>query len=97
MTIELSLYTRKRRRKQNYNLEMQCLRLEVSQLQYRHNQLVKAILALVKGRTVNTTETRISKSIASDSELDFISSCIGNPTDDNLLTIEDEVEDLLRG
>ena len=98
MAIELNLYTRKKRRKvKNPKLEMQCLRIEISQLQHRHNQLVKAILALSQGRSVNTSVSRTGENIPTESELDFINGCLGNVTDDKLLTIEDEIEDLLRG
>ena len=98
MAIELNLYTRKKRRKvKNPKLEMQCLRIEISQLQHRHNQLVKAILALSQNRTVKTNLSRSGENIPTETELDFINGCLGNATDDNLLTIEDEVEDLLRG
>lgn len=74
---------------------MQCLRLEISQLQYRHNQLVKAILALAQGRTINTSVCKSSKNIVSGSEFDFINACLGSSTNDSLPTIEEEVEDLL--
>ena len=97
MDIELSLYTRKKRqKKKNLKLELQCLRIEVSQLQHRHNQLVKAILAQSQGRAVNTNVSRCNVNITSEMELDFINGCLGNPVDDDLLTIEEEVEDLLR-
>jgi hypothetical protein len=98
MAIELNLYTRKKRRKvKNPKLELQCLRIEMSQLQYRHNQLVKAILALSQNRTVKTSLSRSGENIPTETELDFINGCLGNTTDDNLLTIEDEIEDLLGG
>ncbi len=100
MAIELSLYTRKKRRKKrSLKLELQCLRIEVSQLQHRHNELVKAILALSQGATANTSVHRVSKDISSSAELDFINACLGNSVDDDIgsLSIEEEVEDLLRG
>ena len=95
MAIELSLYTRKKRRKKSLKLELQCLRIEMSQLQHRHNQLVKAILALSQDQAVNTRLCRSGQNIPTEPELDFINGCLGNSADDNLLTIEDEIENLL--
>lgn len=97
MAIELNLYTRKRRRKKNNSLEIACLRVEISQLQYRHNELVKAVLALAQGRTINTSVSRSGKNILTESEFDFINACLGSSTSDSLSTVEEEVEDLLSG
>ena len=100
MEVELSIYPRKKRQnKRSMKLELQCLRIEVSQLQHRHNQLVKAILALSQGAAINTNVHRSGKNITSEMEMDFINRCLGNPVDDDIgtLSIEEEVEDLLRG
>ena len=99
MEIELSVYhSQKRRGKKNLKSEVTLLRAEVAQLQHRHNQLVKAVLALAEGATINTSIAKSRLDITTDTEADYISRYFAVDTDDNdLLTVEEEIEDLLRG
>ena len=97
MEIELSVYPRKKRQnKRSAKDELQCLKAEVAQLQHRHNQLVKALLALAGGCDISTNVYKSKSDITSDSEADFVSRCF-DVDDDDLLTVdEDEILELLR-
>jgi hypothetical protein len=99
VAIELAIYTRKKRQvKHNLKLEVTCLRIEIAQLQHRHNALIKAVLALSQGVSVTTSVCRGGKNISSATELDFINAALDNPVDDDFeFSVEREVEDLLKG
>ena len=99
MEIDLSVYpNRNRRRKKSLKLEVVTLKAEVAQLQHRHNQLLKALLALSQGATINTSVYRTKLAVTNQSEADFISQCFGvDPEDDDLLTMEEEILNLLEG
>ncbi|GEM_PF-5793969 len=99
MEIELSVYPHSnRRRKKNLKSEVVILRAEIAQLQHRHNQLVKAVLALAKGHNIFTSVAKSRLDVTTRSEADFISRYFEVDPDDDLLTSdEEEIEDLLRG
>ena len=96
--IELSVYpSQNRRSKKSLKSEVAILKAEVAQLQHRHNQLVKAILALAEGHNISTSVARSRLAVTTRSEADFVSRCFDVDPDDDLLTVEEEIENLLRG
>lgn len=98
MEIELSVYPNpKRRSRKSLKAEVTVLKAEVAQLQHRHNQLLKAVLALAEGASTHTSVVKTRLAVTSDKEADFIRQHFDVEPDDDLLTDEEEIEELLRG
>ena len=98
MEINLSVYPcQKRRRKKSLKSEVIVLRAEMAQLQHRHNNLLKAILVLAEGREVSSEIIRSRMAVTSQEEVDFISRSFGVDPEDDLLTTEEEILNLLEG
>jgi hypothetical protein len=96
--VTLSPYKRRHRANATHSLQQQLytVQAELFRLQFRYNEMCKALLTIAQVNGDNITLSKTDKNISSAAEREYLDVAFHGDEDLSQPFVEDEIEDLLR-